>query len=542
MIAELHDGRRLEFPDGTDPSVIQATVKRVLKADIAAKIDADQISQGARNFNEGASFVDNFNAGAGKAITDLGRGVGQFFGAVSRDDVKESRRLEAPLMKTGGGIAGNLATNALMVAPSVALPGAATISGAAALGATFGLMQPSESTAETAMNTGLGAAGGAAGQWVANKAGAVVQGHTKAAASKVQQGAQKTQAAQAAHDAGYVIPPEDLGGGVVTKAVSGLSGKIKTAQVASERNQAVTNSLARQALGVADDVPLSTDTLKAIRDQAGQAYEAVKQTGMITPQANYAAELDKIVHPYKVASAGFPNGKPSPVVELVDSLRSPAFTAEAAVEKVKALRTAADDAFRTGNTDIGRAARKAAGVLEGAIEDHVKVIGLPDLLANLQAARRTIAQTYTVEKALNPTTGDVSAQALAGLLKRGKPLQGELRTIAEAGLAFPKATQALKESPKALSPLDWAVAGSGLLSGHPAGAVGLLARPGLRNALLSDPVQAQAVANMGKQATPNMLASMLANPQLTRTAGVLSGPAAGNALAAYVQQQQALQP
>jgi hypothetical protein len=30
MIAELHDGRKLEFPDGTDPAVVQATVKKVL--------------------------------------------------------------------------------------------------------------------------------------------------------------------------------------------------------------------------------------------------------------------------------------------------------------------------------------------------------------------------------------------------------------------------------------------------------------------------------------------------------------------------------
>jgi hypothetical protein len=30
VFAELHDGRRLEFPDGTDPAVVQATVKKVL--------------------------------------------------------------------------------------------------------------------------------------------------------------------------------------------------------------------------------------------------------------------------------------------------------------------------------------------------------------------------------------------------------------------------------------------------------------------------------------------------------------------------------
>lgn len=32
--AELHDGRRLEFPDGTDPAVVQATVKKVLAREV----------------------------------------------------------------------------------------------------------------------------------------------------------------------------------------------------------------------------------------------------------------------------------------------------------------------------------------------------------------------------------------------------------------------------------------------------------------------------------------------------------------------------
>ena len=30
LFAELADGRKLEFPDGTDPSVVQATVKKIL--------------------------------------------------------------------------------------------------------------------------------------------------------------------------------------------------------------------------------------------------------------------------------------------------------------------------------------------------------------------------------------------------------------------------------------------------------------------------------------------------------------------------------
>ena len=63
-----------------------------------------------------------------------------------------------------------------------------------------------------------------------------------------------------------------------------------------------------------------------------------------------------------------------------------------------------------------------------------------------------------MQKALNEQTGNVSAQQLAKDLAKGRPLSGDLLTVAQMGQAFPKATQALKEAPKAVSPLDFAVA------------------------------------------------------------------------------------
>src|SRR3954467_4142703 len=52
-----------------------------------------------------------FLAGAGKAFSDLGRGAGQLVGAVDQKDIDESRRLDAPLMATGSGTAGNIIGN-----------------------------------------------------------------------------------------------------------------------------------------------------------------------------------------------------------------------------------------------------------------------------------------------------------------------------------------------------------------------------------------------------------------------------------------------
>ena len=66
------------------------------------------------------------------------------------------------------------------------------------------------------------------------------------------------------------MPPADLDPGVGTELPSGLSGKIKTAQVANQRNQSVTDALVRKELGLSADDVLNVDTLQAIRNKAAQ--------------------------------------------------------------------------------------------------------------------------------------------------------------------------------------------------------------------------------------------------------------------------------
>jgi hypothetical protein len=105
---------------------------------------------------DGMSGTERFLAGAGKAFADLGRGAGQWVGAVDRKDVAESRKRDAALMNTGAGMGGNIAGNVAALLPTAMIPGANTYTGAAAIGAVTGALQPSVSTAETAGNIGLG--------------------------------------------------------------------------------------------------------------------------------------------------------------------------------------------------------------------------------------------------------------------------------------------------------------------------------------------------------------------------------------------------
>jgi hypothetical protein len=312
-----------------------------------------------------------------------------------------------------------------------------------------------------------------------------------------------------ARQAGYVIPPTQAKASLGNRVLEGFAGKISTAQNASAKNQEVTAKLVAQELGLPQGAPITPQSLKAIRDSAGQAYAVVSGSGTVAAPAKYDQALDSIVAPYIKAAQGFPNAKPSPVIDLVESLRSPSFDAGSAVEKIKELRTAADDGFRTGNTDIARASKAAAKALEDAIEDHLQGIGAADLLDNFRNARQLIAKTYTVEKALNPTTGTIDAAKLGTELKRGKPLSGGIKAAADFANRFPKAAQTTERmgSLPQTSPLDWATLGTvSAMAQNPLPMLGVMARPMARGAALSPMVQNR-LASGG-------VGGLLANPEM----------------------------
>lgn len=441
-------------------------------------------------------------AGIGQGMASAGRGFLQGIskltsadtvGAelIKQRDIDEAARLDAPLKATKSGSLGSGLGLAAIAAPTAFIPGANTYMGAGLIGAGTGATLSEGDIGERAKSAALGGIGGVAGKALGDALakGAGYVGDKLAAARVAAQAAnaQKDAAAVAAQKAGYVIPPADVNPSMLNEALGGLSGKIKTAQAASVKNQQTTNSLARQALGISDDVPLNVDTLKAIRDQAGQAFENVRSVGTIKTDKPYIDAIDALGAQYQGASKSFPGLAKNDVEPLIEALRQPQFDSSSAVDALKVLRETADSAYRKGDTGLGRAAKSAAGELESMLERGAQQAGAPaDLIQALRQGRQTIAKTYTVQGGLNQETGDVSAQALASALKKGKPLSGELETIAKTGMAFPKATQALKESPKAFSPLDFALSGSmGAATGNPAMLATLLARPAARSAQLS---------------------------------------------------------
>jgi histone H3/H4 len=383
-------------------------------------------------------------------------------------------------------------------ATGVANPLMRVAGGAVSGGASAALVDPEQAGAGAAIGAAAPFALQAAGK-AGNALGKVLRGP--------EQSADVATAIQAARASGYVIPPTQARPTLGNRLLEGFSGKITTAQNASAKNQAVTNAKAAEALGLAADTKITPDVLKTVRDQAGQAYQAIGSTGTVQPTQAYADALDKIAAPFIKTSASFPNAKPSPVLELVDSLKSPTFDAAAAVEKIKQLRSGADDAFRTGSTDVGRASRSAASALEDALEQHLQQIGQPELLQAFKDGRKLIAKTYSVEKALNPATGSIDAKKLAAQAEKGKPLSSELKEVADFAARFPKAAQTIEQmgSLPQTSPLDWAAAGTiSAATANPLLLASAMARPAARSLTLSPVVQNRLI-----QPSANPIAALL---------------------------------
>jgi hypothetical protein len=153
-----------------------------------------------------------------------------------------------------------------------------------------------------------------------------------------------------------------------------------------------------------------------------------------------------------------------------------------------------------------RGLKAEATRIENALENYAKALGYNELLPELRNARQLIAKTYTVESALNQTTGSVNAQKLASDLNKGKPLSAELKQAAEFAQRFPKAAKTPEQmgSLPQFSPLD-VTAGAGLsaILQDPMALASIGVRPVARALALSPIVQNRLARN------PNDISQLL---------------------------------
>lgn len=303
---------------------------------------------------------------------------------------------------------------------------ARVVTGAATGGAAAGLVNPEDAGTGAAIGGALPGA-----TQLAGKAGMLMRGNTPPISPRLAETAGKSV------QAGYIIPPNMVNPSFTNQVIESVAGKQATQQIASTKNTQVTDGLVRRALGIADDVPLTQGTLEKLRKTAGKAYAEVAG---LSDQA--AADLEALKVARNEATGWF---------------------------------AAYNRSARPDDLAKAKAARELAGQLETALEQHAKAAGRESLIPALREARKEIAKTYTVGRAINDAAGTVDARILGRMYEKGVPLSDGLETAGMFASAFPTIAKSPQQvgSPAAhnlRSFASMALGGGGFAAMGPAGA------------------------------------------------------------------------
>lgn len=410
--------------------------------DSPVKIGADAFPDALRETLRGTDWGTRNIAGAGTALSDIYQGAKQFIGMGDKQAIDNNKIIqsEAPV----GAFAGNVALTAI----PFGLAGN-SLKAAGAVGAGFGALQPVEGAQTLSniaqgkgINTAIGGATGVAGQAVANKAGDWLTNKLATLATTKAKNSVIDQTLQDSINAGYSIPPSMMpDSGMTSRVLEGISGKYKTNQLAGIRNQNITDTLARKAVGLGDDVPLTSEVMQGIRKSAYESgYAPVAQVGMVKTDETFIKALDNLVSGRKMASNSFPNAVKDEVTPTIEALKVGNFDAGEALQMTQILRDEANAAYRAGDTALGKAKKGAAKAIEDQIERSLSEMGQDGagLLKGFRDARTLMAKAHTVEDAIQEGGGKVNAMKLASRVQAGKPMTGELATIGNFANNFGK--------------------------------------------------------------------------------------------------------
>jgi len=358
---------------------------------------------------------------------------------------------------------------------------------------------------------------------------------------------------RAAQEKGYIVTPGSVAPEGKNVLAERIAGKTTTEQIASVKNQAVTDKLARSAVGIDETAPLTSDAMKAIRsEEYVKGYEPIKQLGKIATDDNYINDLISIESKYLGPNRSFKGAVPPEVENLIKTYTVSDFNSADAVNAAKVLKEQANAAFRKGDTEIGHAKLDIVKALESQITRTLTNSGTPEaaaLLDQFKASQKRMAISHTIEDAIREGGGSVDAKKLAADIQRGKYMTGDLKTAAEFANVFPRVNQragaigtpgAGTMLQNSLSGMITSAGGAALGSqyGGTAAAAGALlpvipsaASALMRQRLLSAGGQANVIPNYAKY---DNLAQGIMNPQLRNYllgAQVINRPSQQNNLA-----------
>lgn len=290
---QMPDGRvaRFEVPEGTTPEQAQALIEQEVGRRTQARANAEQqTAADNKRFGPTGSFFENAAAGLGKAMYDTGRGIGQMAGLVSQQEVDEAARLDAPLMRTAGGLAGNIGGQvAQLAAPGAGLaklPMLGPVLSSAMSGGAFAATQPVLEGDTRLGNAGLGAAFGAGGQVVSNAVGAAAKKGVDAVTPEVRALYQRAQ------QLGIPVNAAQLGNSKFVKTLQSTLERLPLtgAQASRDKQLDAWRKAVSNTFGENTD-KITSDVYASAKSRLGQGFESVSTRNTLNVSPKVVKEL-----------------------------------------------------------------------------------------------------------------------------------------------------------------------------------------------------------------------------------------------------------
>lgn len=236
-----------------------------------------------------------------------------------------------------------------------------------------------------------------------------------------------------AQNIGLVAPPSKVGAGAIPRALETASGKFMFSDAASAKNSQVINDAARKYIGLPIDSPLTTETLKDLKDVYGVPYDKASSLAPTQIQSTAGGMVKS-----QLTRSG---------AEIVDDIKTTKEDANAFYRAWKSPNSDNPTEYRKQYITLSNQVK----AFEAELDRLAKANNKPELLNELKDSRQKIAKVYTVENALNPELGTVDVRKIA---KKDVPLSGELALAARFSKAFPDVTKPVSVQPNPLSIYD----------------------------------------------------------------------------------------
>lgn len=322
-----------------------------------------------------------------------------------------------------------------------------TVPQAAAGGSIYSLTTPSQTTEEMLTKAGVAAPIAGIAQFGLRQVGLAPQMESKLTP-------QQQDVARRALAEGFQLDPTQITG-IGGELKEGMKRNLPIARRAftrlEEANQAQTNNIAKSLIKIPQSADLTAESMETAFRSALDNYKVLKNVPSVQGNANFLttindqlAKLNKIPSPQRTAD----DRKAIRVLNAYKDFASNPISGEEAFIRSKAIGDNLFKAQREGSGNAIEAFKSLRKAFESSIEDYLaspanmmRTTG-KNTLEQFREGRQTLSNWYTVDKAFNRDTGNISANKLSrefakkpGYGTRGTPEE----TAAMLGGAFPKA-------------------------------------------------------------------------------------------------------